>query len=211
MVLCGLVLFIGIAVVKHSHRNTAKSDVVSKSLIDAEQMQQASQNNQVINGLQTKLEQIKQDLSQSHDSSSQNIQQLKVQITDLEQSFAEIEQNAKDAKLAAQQSNKSSQQNYIEATKHAIKVESQLNAIHKQLTPPKYLPESVLPFKAVGLDYWNGKPMVTVAMKDVNGSMHYRLLGKNMLFAGWKLRELITEKRAAIFTNSKNRKVKVEL
>jgi hypothetical protein len=72
-----------------------------------------------------------------------------------------------------------------------------------------------LPFKVVGLDFWNGKPMATISVKDTNGSPHYRLVGEGMtLSSNWKLVKLTANPNTAIFSklsNKKSQKVRVVL
>jgi hypothetical protein len=69
----------------------------------------------------------------------------------------------------------------------------------------------VLPFKIEGIDFWNNQPMVSIAMKDTSGVTHYRLIGKGMEAADWRLKSLNAKTKTIIFINSKNKKVKTEL
>ncbi|MCK4609183.1 MAG: apolipoprotein A1/A4/E family protein [Gammaproteobacteria bacterium] len=200
---------------------TNKQDVASLKI--AKEMQQKEHNQQLTKELEQKLNAIQQEVNQSHQLSTQSVEQLEQQITALTQDIADIKQNAKEAKDSARQSVQTTQQHYHESKKQVAKVVSQLQEIHKQLEPQRYLPPSILPFEVVGLDFWNGKAMITVAVKDVTGSVHYRLMGQGMQFAchsvklkdpgctSWWLDKISPDSSTIIFKNSTGKKVRVEL
>lgn len=203
---------------KHTKKPLAATKIAA---ITAQKIQQA-ENNKMILGMQSNLDQIKKELTSTNNSSADNVAKLQKQLLAVEQNLARIEHNTVVAKLSAQQSITFSKMSLADTKKATAKLESQLRRIHRQLTPPKYLPVRVLPFKPVSLDFWNGRPMVTVAQRDINGTVQYKLIGKGMGFrcgistknkpcSNWVLASLRTHPNIAIFRNVKNQKVRVEL
>lgn len=206
-----LILILMLVAASSQHKNyAAKSTTKTNAkILAAAQIMQQSQDTETFNNLQTKLDQIKQQLAASNQT--QNIQQLENQLTALTQSVSEIADNLQATKETAQKNVLATQQNYQQTQQHAKQIESQLKAIHKRLTPAKYLSAKLLPFKVVGIDFWNGKPMVTIAIHDVTGTVQYRLMGEDMSYNNWKLQTLLVSPKTAIFKNAKNQRVKVGL
>jgi hypothetical protein len=168
----------------------------TSSINIARQMQQtsvASAQQRQAASLKLQLSQIQNELQNSN-KSNPKINQLETQVASLTGAIQQVEQNALAAKLAAQksiQATTDAQNTSKESVAQVAKVEAQVTAIHKQLTPQKYLPASSLPFEVVGSGYWGNQQVVTIAMKDVGGTDHYRLMGKGEQFNcqsfGWKL------------------------
>ena len=193
----------------------------------AEQMQQKS----VADTQMKQAEELKKQLSAIQDEikdsnqSNQQLKQLHSQMAALSQAVEKVQQSADQARAAAQQSIAASQSSAKAGQAQVAKVETQIEAIHKQLSPQNYLPVSNLPFEVVGSGYWGNQLMVTIAMKDVNGGYHYRLMGEGQQFnctsfawkvpscSNWNLKNISNDPATAIFVNAQNpkKRVKAEL
>jgi hypothetical protein len=197
------------------------------SISVARQMQQTSvesaQQRQAAS-LKIQLSKIQRELKNAN-KSNPKINQLEEQVASLTGVIQQVDQNALAAKLAAQKSTQATidvQNTSKESVAQVAKVEAQVTAIHRQLTPQKYLPASSLPFEVVGSGYWGNKQVVTIAMKDVGGTDHYRLMGLGEQFncqsfgwrlpncTNWDLSKISKNPNYVIFTASSNPAKKVK-
>lgn len=76
--------------------------------------------------------------------------------------------------------------------------------IKKQITPVTYLKASVLPFKPVSVDIWNGVSYVTVKLDG-----HSALMGKNETRGSWTVKSLDYDAQKVVFENHKRQFVRV--
>jgi len=108
-------------------------------------------------------------------------------------------------------------------SKQNYKVRAQLNAIHKAVVPQHYLPESILPFQVEGLSFWNGQPMVTIAMTGINGQHFFKLIGQGNEYScsthnhrqngctSWTVKSIHVNTGVVIFEDHHGQHVRVSL
>jgi hypothetical protein len=182
----------------------------AKEASAARQMQTNATQSSFAAGLQNQLQQIQKAIADS--SLSQNkINDFESQISVLASNIKVLQENANATKEAALKTAAQEQAHADIENYRTGRLQAQLTKLSKAVIPQKYLPASILPFKVVGLDFWNGKPMVSIAIKDVQGVMHYTLMGQDMRYSFWAIRKINTSPKEAIFVNNKNQYVKVEL
>ncbi len=223
-VMIGLILILGIGLSLLHHRASASSKhTISRSKISstALRMQTAAQKEAEAKALQTTLQKIQQEISNVSLSQEKGTI-LALQITALKKDIQMLKDGIVTAKNVALANNAQAQANEASENKRTEQMTKQLSKISKAIVPKKYLSLSALPFQVVGIDFWNGKPMVSIAMKDINGVMHYRLIGVGMKFdcgvqsskvkvcSNWTLHELQTSPNEAVFINDRDQKVKME-
>lgn len=200
------------------HKNiSVKTSVNAKNDLDiAKQMQVKNNQKALAQRLESKLSEIQNSLNQQN-LSSQRLSSLESQMYSLSLSLKQMKENTKSIKSASLNSARISEKNQLETKDQVKKVQSELLKISKAVTPTHYLPVSDLPFKVVGLDFWNGKPMASIAMKDTNGVMHYRLMGQGMRFdcrgscKSWELEKIHLDQNELLFINHQGQKIKVEM
>lgn len=74
----------------------------------------------------------------------------------------------------------------------------------KQQTVSHRLSSMALPFQVLGIDIWNGQPMLTVTHQDESA-----LMAKNDSRSGWTLIDLNFESSQVVFKNRQNQFVKL--
>ncbi len=224
VVLCAVFLLVVGSVGTHKlHKQAINHTYAINSSKDssiAAKMQVADSQAKMAQLMQKKLDTMQAELSKSF-LSSQKLAELESQIHALSQSVNGMKASSDALKTAALKSEVLSQETQQAATQQVEKMRAQLSKITKAIVPQHYLPISDLPFQVAGIDFWNGKPMVSVAMKDMNGVTHYRLMGQGMSFdcsggnrtdcSNWALSKLHTAPNEAIFMNQKGQKIKVKL
>lgn len=185
----------------------------------AEVMQQRSVPVVHLNALKAQLAAIEDKLNQPNQT-AQTLSRLEQQIGHLTQVVSQVQHTALIAHQDTAQSNqamvKSSAQNRLQVKK----LTAQIAVLNKQLIPPKFLPATTLPFKVVGSAYWGNQLMISIALPDVSGAVHYRLMGVGEVFAcgnvshpikgcrNWRLSTLTSS--TAIFS-SENGKARVKV
>lgn len=81
------------------------------------------------------------------------------------------------------------------------------DVLKRIIMPPRYLSLRVLPFKVVGIDFWNGLPKVTVSIQG-----DYALMMNGQKRSGWTVVSIQTDPhRQVIFENIRHQKVRVML
>ena len=200
-----------------AEKNTNVAAQMQQQSIAASQEQQNA-------ALQKQLAAMQRELERST-KAQEKLSQLQGQIGQLTQAVQGVQQSADQAKDAAQQSIEASETSAKVGQAQVAQVQSQIEAIHKQLSPDNYLPVTDLPFEVVGSGYWGNDLMVTIAIKDVNGGYHYRLMGVGQQFnctsfqwkvpdcATWNLKSIAGDPAQVIFVNASDltKKVKAEL
>jgi DNA repair exonuclease SbcCD ATPase subunit len=94
-----------------------------------------------------------------------------------------------------------------ELSTHVNQVQSQVKNLGRQMknqAEPHYLSSSLLPFRVVGIDIWNGSSKVTVKLHD-----ELNLMAVNDSLAGWTLINVSVEPAVAIFKSRHGQFVKV--
>ena len=176
VILLAITLFGG-----QSHKAQAK---VNKTKVHAlaEVMQQRSAPVVHLNALKAQLAVIENKLNQPNQT-AQTLARLEQQIGHLTQVVSEVQHTTQVAHQDSAQSNqaivKSSAQNRLQVKK----LTAQIAVLNKQLIPSKFLPVNTLPFKVVGSAYWGNQLMISIALPDVSGAVHYRLMGVGEVFA----------------------------
>ncbi|MHC4397908.1 MAG: hypothetical protein ACYS1A_19865 [Planctomycetota bacterium] len=188
--------------------NEPKPKPADKAVIAAQKLRENNER-QTVSNLQIKLNEIEKQISGL--SQNKTAQTQREQISGLAQSIAKIINSTAVAQKTSQQNAKALQKNYQDLTARINNLTAKIAQLSKQLTPVKYLSANTLPFKVAGIDFWNNRPMVSIAMKDPAGVIHYRLIGEGMAAEGWRIRSLNSNTKTLIFINSKNQKVKTEL
>lgn len=84
------------------------------------------------------------------------------------------------------------------------KVQKLVQQAKQQTVSHRYLSSMALPFQVLGIDIWNGQPMLTVAHKGESA-----LMAKNDSRAGWTLIDLNFESSQVVFKNRQNQFVKL--
>jgi len=235
----GSMLFTGVGNIRHNYNYSAVktkskqvlpghaiSQIGKAQLTEQEiaaSMQETPSKDKALDKLLTQITSMQDTLAKSHIASNEQIKQLQAQLVQLGQKVADIGQKTIDAKLAAIKSEQLSQTNYQASKQQFPKVESQLRQIRRQLTRKKYLPASVLPFEVVGIDFWNNEPQATIAIRDIHGVMHYRLMARGSMFGcrsqrwklhhctNWELFKLTTSPNVVIFRNHRGQMVREEI
>lgn len=166
---------------RQSHKAQVKANSTKVHAL-AEVMQQRSVPAPHLNALKAQLAAIENKLNQPNQT-AQTLARLEQQIGHLTQVVSEVQHTTQVAHQDTAQSNqamvKSSAQNRLQVKK----LTAQIAALNKQLIPPKFLPATTLPFKVVGSAYWGNQLMISIALLDVNGAVHYRLMGIGEVFA----------------------------
>ncbi len=188
----------------------------------AAQMQIASVKDKQANQLQQQLNSLKQSIKQST-LSDQHLNQLTSQMQALQENVTSLRQSADGAKQAALKSAEQSARIQAVAKQQSVHIEKQLSGISKAVIPQHYLPPSALPFRVAGIDYWGNRLMASVAMRDMSGGVHYRLMSKGMSFdcqvqsmkvascTNWTLQKISNSPNEVVFINTQGQKVKVQL
>jgi len=127
------------------------------------------------------LSNIQRNMGQSHTAPSQ-LMAINTQLSQLTQSVTTMAQQATDLQQATQATARHVSQTQQATTNQLDQLQHQLHQLTNQMTPANTLPASVLPFKLVGVDFWNGHPMASIAMRDMNGVIQYKLMGEGMVF-----------------------------
>lgn len=216
-----LAIVLTVSLIGHSKKSEKTSGYVVNTPIVEEATQQniASGSSDQTDSLKAQLASIKQNLSQSS-LSQEKLAELENQMQSLSSSMDTLVDKTQAAQSAAQQAAQISSENAETAKAQVAHVDEQLQTIKKAVVLPTYLPVSTLPFQVAGIDFWNGKPMVSIAMKDVNGGTQYRLMGQGMAFdcqtttdenacTRWTLRTINTSPDTVIFVNPHGGQVKV--
>ena len=202
------------AVNKHSMAEALPKKQVIKHL--AQSMQQNVQSSK-IDTVQKEIERLNQTLASSGDK--EDITSLKQQLNGIQHSLEKVVIASKAASLSAAKTRQAQSTSQKNAQKNLKALKAQLARIQKAVVKPKFLPASALPFHVEGIDYWNNQPMVTIAMGDIKGGYHYKLMAPGMRFScntgvtdcSWRLEQIKTQPNMAIFQNAKNQQVKVEI
>lgn len=198
-----------IAATSHTSVSRKNKDVNLALQMQSQNIQQ--KNNDV---LSDKLSQIEKTLDQSS-MSTERLSKIEGQINTLSQAILDMKKSTSAIQSASLTSAHISEKNQIATNQQVRRVESELAKISHAVTPTHYLPITALPFKVVGLDFWNGKPMASIGIKDMNGVMHYRLMGQGMSFdchgrcENWTLAKIKTDPNELLFSNQKGQKIKV--
>lgn len=100
-------------------------------------------------------------------------------------------------------------QSIVEKENHKLfekltKVQKLIQQAKQQTVSHRYLSSMALPFQVLGIDIWNGQPMLTVAHKGESA-----LMAKNDSRAGWTLIDLNFESSQVVFKNRQNQFVKL--
>lgn len=225
VVLAGLLL--GVMLAERGFGEYLQPKKKDNSSLIAKKMQQKSVADtkiRQVEELKKKLSSIQDEISNSKQS-NQQLELLGAQMAALTQAVGKVQQSADQARAAAQESISASQSSAKTGKAKTDIIESQISEIHKELSPQNYLSVSNLPFEVVGSGYWGSQLMTTIAMKDVNGGYHYRLIGEGQQFncrsfawkipncSNWNLKNISNDPATAIFVNTQNprKRVKAEL
>lgn len=198
-----------VAATSHTSVSRKNKDVDLAVQMQSQNIQQ--KNNDV---LSEKLSQIQKTLDHSS-MSTKRLSKIEGQIKALSQAILDMKKSTSAIQSASLNSAHISEKNQIVTNQQVRRVESELAKISHAVTPTHYLPITALPFKVVGLDFWNGKPMASIGMKDMNGVMYYRLMGQGMSFdcnghcENWTLAKIKTDPNELLFSNQKGQKIKV--
>ena len=216
----GVIIFAAINMIDENevpHKlSTAQKSMVSKNkdLDVAIKMQSQNISKKDDKVLSDKLSQIQKLLNQAA-LSEIKLGEISTQNNAIFQAILAMKKNASAIKSASLNSAHISEKNQISTNEQVRRVESELSKISHAVAPVHYLPIKDLPFKVVGLDFWNDKPMASIGIKDMNGVMHYRLMGQGMSFdchghcTNWTLEKIKTDPNALLFGNQKGQKIKV--
>lgn len=195
-----------------SHGNIKQNE-----LLNIQNQSSQIKKRQRLQSLEKQVASMRTRLSESN-ASNQKFMDIQQQLTRLSQGISKAQSSAEEARIAAQRSAETVKGSTSERKAQTLKIEEQINSIHKQLNPQKYLAPNVLPFEVVSSGYWGKELLLTIAIKDVNGGFHYRLIGKNQelrcesyrwKIAGcvsWKLKSILSDPKEAIFIDISNPK-----
>lgn len=206
---------------KTSSRSTAPMQQQAVSSMQEQSWIQLQ--NQALKKMQDSLVSVQHQLTsmKKPDVSSQ----LSGQLSQLEQSLSHLKQSMSEMKSQNQQGFVAVKHSDLINQRQAKKLEDQLKSIQGKLTKQHYLPADILPFMVLSKGYWGTQLMVTVAIKDINGGYHYRLMGQGQQFScsgqqpikghcqNWILKKVSNVPPEAIFVNTDHpsQRVKVDL
>lgn len=217
LILLVVLFFSGVS----KHALVKKASSVSAQAVQMQQQNSQEFLDQQKNVLLTKIESQVATLSEQANQGSaatenhQALEQLARHLSafiQTEQAAEKITQDREDALRRSQAT--ISEQNFA--------VSKQLAEIHKAVAPQQYLPIRVLPFRVEGMSFWNGAPMVTIAMAGVNGQSFYKLIGKGEAYgcaaiehsrgcSSWIVQSININTGVVIFKNHNNQMVRVSL
>lgn len=176
-----------------------------------------------IASLRQSIQQMDIRIEQVSSQTTQLTQEVKATENSLQTTLRTLEDNMNSVNAQSQKTNADTQKHLKTDITQGQIIKQKLSSIEKVLQKPRYLPVSVLPFKAIGIDFWNGRPMATLLLTDIHGTPHYQLMGEGMAFScgsegsknnqcgRWVLSTIDVQKHQLIFTNDDGHAVKVKV
>lgn len=175
--------------------SSSSGKVVKKGVVKSLQENRIAQ----FNRIEATLDLLKTKLDESGNPSVQEMASINAKLNNIQNSVASL--TSGEGMDQIQHIVKSSNQ---DLSGKITDLQKLVKEVKKQVTPIRYLNPSILPFKTVSVDIWNGMPYATVMIDG-----HAKLVGKNETVNHWILSSLDYDSQKVIFKNYKDQYVKV--
>lgn len=179
--------------------------IVTKVILHATQASEAVQSQQLliaINNMNQNLSDLRSQLAvQLQNSTGKLDEHTQSQLQQLNESLSSLGQQESSLQNNTVQDINTT---HTETLARLAVINSNLQTIKKAVIPPNYLDASHLPFKVLGIDYWNGEPKVTISISGQND-----LAGQGESRDGWLITAIDANAHTVIFQNTQKQLVKV--